>query len=245
MDSSHGPISDSSVLIERTGIPRKVLSRLLGVTKIGVGYHVLDVGCGRGHLAAYFTSLGIRCTGTDESPSNVMEARRAVPACDFTCTSISDSVSGPKGGFDLVLVRELSQLQSSLLSPATLSVSLQFLSHVRPGGCLAFLARVDAETSNVGGHRPSCFAGHTGWLPGDSDLFELPDGPMFARSLRPRRTGQDGSGYAIALLRMPPKPLSQDEWRDAAKAASHATAAPCCQWAARDAGSAGFRSKAA
>ena len=34
MDFSHGPIADSSALIERTGIPRKVLSRLFDSTKI-------------------------------------------------------------------------------------------------------------------------------------------------------------------------------------------------------------------
>ncbi len=245
VDSSRGPIADSTTLIEQTGIPRKVLSRLLSSTKIGVGFRVLDVGCGRGELAAYLDSLGIRCTGMDESPVNVIEARRAVPTCEFNCASIGDPASGPKGGFDLVLVRQASVYQTSLSSPATFSASLQLLARVRPGGCLAFLARIGAGTSTAAGHRFACYARHVGSLPGNDDLHELPDRLIFGRSFRSRAAEQNSSGYAVAVLRLPPQPLSEDEWRRAADVAAHAAGATCCQWAAQGSESTRFRSKVA
>ncbi|HUE14415.1 MAG TPA: class I SAM-dependent methyltransferase [Planctomycetaceae bacterium] len=245
MDSSHGPIADSSILIERTGIPRRVLSRVLGSTHLGVGFRVLDVGCGRGELAAYLDSLGVHCTGIDESPVNVMEARRNVPACEFNCASISDSVTGPKPGFDLVLVREASVFQTSLLSPAAFSASLQLMTRLRPGGSLAFLARIVASTWSTEGHRLACFARHVGSLPGIYELHELPDGLIFGRSIRSRTAGQHGSGYAVAVLRLPQQPLSQIQWKQAAEVAAKAAGAPCCQWAAQLAESTRFRSKAA
>ncbi len=243
MDFSHGPIADSSALIERTGIPRKVLSRLFDSTKVGVGFRVLDVGCGQGELAAYFSSLGILCTGIDESPANVVQARRVAPACDFTCASINNPVNGPRGGFDLILVREASPFQTSLLSPAAVSSSLQLLSRVRPGGCLAFLTRTDSAAIASAGHQLACYARHFGFLPGSADFHELPDGHIIGRTLRQRSSVQTGSGYVIALLRLPPQVLSEEEWRKAAEAAARVTAGSCCQWAARS--STGYRAKAA
>jgi SAM-dependent methyltransferase len=243
VDFSHGPIADSSALIERTGIPRRVLSRLFDSTKVGVGFRVLDVGCGQGELAAYLASLGILCTGIDESPVNVVQARRAAPACDFTCGSIGNPVNGPRGGFDLILVRDASQFQASLLSPAALSTSLQLLTHVRPGGCLAFLTRIESSTTTAAGHQLACYARHFGFLPGNADFHELPDGHMIGRALRQRSSEQTEAGYVIALLRLPPQVLSEAEWNKAAEAAARVATASCCQWVARS--SVGFRAKVA
>jgi SAM-dependent methyltransferase len=245
VDFSHGPIADSSALIERTGIPRKVLSRLFDSTRVGPGFRVLDVGCGQGELAAFLDSLGILCTGIDESPVNIVQAKRAAPGCDFTCGSISNPLSGPRGGFDLILVRDASQFHASLSTPAAISASLQLLSRVRPGGCLAFLARVESGSSLQPGHRLPCYAKHFGFLPGNADYHELPDGLIFGRTLRQRTSGQTGSGYFIALLQLPERPLSQEEWEQASEGAARVAAAPCCQWAARGSASVTFRSKAA
>jgi SAM-dependent methyltransferase len=242
VDFSHGPIADSSALIERTGIPRKVLSRLFDSTKVGVGFRVLDVGCGQGELAAYLGSLGIICTGIDESPANIVQARRTAPACDFTCGSISNPVNGPRGGFDLILVRDASPFQASLLSPAAVSTSLQLLSRVRPGGCVAFLTHIENSTTASTGHQLACYARHFGFLPGHADFHELPEGHIIGRTLR-QRSGQTGSGYVIALLRLPPQVLSDEEWHKATEAAARVTMASCCQWVARP--SVGYRSKAA
>jgi len=243
VDSSHGPIADSNHLIERTGIPRRVLSRLVDTTQMGVGYRVLDVGCARGELAAYLDSLGIRCVGIDESAVHIVEAKRSVPACDFHCGPIGETLGALKGGFDLVLVRDVSAFQASLLSPAAFAASFQLLSRVRPGACLAFLARIDA--ASAGAHRPACFTRHVGSLPGTYDVHEIPDGGIFTKSFRTREAGQQGDGYAVAVLRLPRQPLSQEQWKQIADKAAALNAAPCCQWAARGGASTGYRSKAA
>jgi SAM-dependent methyltransferase len=243
VNSSHGPIADSSALIERTGIPRKVLSRLFDSTKVGVGFRVLDVGCGQGELAAYLSSLGLLCTGIDESPANIVEARRNAPACDFTCGSIGNPENGPRGGFDLILARDASQFHTSLLSPATISTSLQLLSRVRPGGCLAFLTRTSSESTDSAGHQLACFARLFGFLPGSAHFHELPDGHLIGRTLRQRSGGPAGSGYVIALLQLPQQRLNDEDWHKAAEAAARVATAACCPWAAR--GSVEYRAKAA
>ncbi len=86
-------VTSSSERESRGGFCR----RLFDSTQMGVGYRVLDVGCGRGELCAYLDSLGIRCAGIDESAVHVVEAQRAAPACDFTCGSINNAVNGPQG----------------------------------------------------------------------------------------------------------------------------------------------------
>jgi hypothetical protein len=143
----------------------------------------------------------------------------------------------------LILVRDASPFQSSLLSPAAVSTSLQLLSRVRPGGCLAFLTRIENTTNAPGGHQLACYARHFGFLPGNADFHELPDGHIIGRTLRQRSGGPPGSGYVIALLRLPPQVMSEAEWHKAAEAAARVATASCCQWAARS--SAGFRAKAA
>jgi SAM-dependent methyltransferase len=245
VDSSHSPIDDSSHLIERTGIPRRVLSRLVDSTQMGVGYRVLDVGCAGGELVAYLDSLGIRCVGIDESPVHIVGAKRSVPACDFHCGSIGDALAACKGGFDIILVRDVSAFQASLLAPAAFAASLQLLARVRPGGCLAFLGRIDAGNMAATGHRLTCYARHIGLLPGTYDLHEISDGGIFTKSFRSRGAAQSGCGYAVAVLRLPPQPLSQEQWKQIADRGASPSAAPCCQWAAQGGTSTTYRSKAA
>jgi SAM-dependent methyltransferase len=49
----------------------------------GLSGPVLDLGCGRGHWAAYLHSLGARVTGVDVVPEFVAHARASHPALDF------------------------------------------------------------------------------------------------------------------------------------------------------------------
>jgi len=95
--------AESSDLLVQTGIPRKVMSRLLAALRLGVGFSVLEVGCGRGDLAKFFDSLGIQCTGIDESPKNVLDARRNVPNCTFSCASVIDPLPFLRTEFDVIL----------------------------------------------------------------------------------------------------------------------------------------------
>ena len=56
---------------------------------------------------------------------------------------------GPRGGFDLVLVRDASPFHASLLVAGGVSTSLQLLSRVRPADAWPFLTRID----RAGGRR--------------------------------------------------------------------------------------------
>ena len=187
------------------------------MAEVGVGYRVLLVGLGHGELAAYFDSLGISCAGIDESPANVMEARRAAATCEFTCASVGDPFPGPKAGFDLVLVRDASVFQTSLLSSTALSSTLQLAARLRPGGRLAFLGRI-GEGAASRAHGLSCYTRHFRSLPWRCDLHELPDGLGLGRSFRVQPATQVGSGYAIAVLRLPSERLSQQDWAHLADA---------------------------
>ncbi len=157
----------SNRLIERSGIPRRVLSRLLDSASIGVGSSVLEVGCGCGDLSRYLSSLGIQCTGIDESPANIVEARKNAPECEIYCASPSHRLPSLQAEFDLVLVRGASEFEASLLSRAAFLATFELQSRVRPGGCLAFLARIGAEESASVGHSVSCYMRHVDQLPGE------------------------------------------------------------------------------
>src|ERR1700677_1085686 len=124
--------AESSDLLEQTGIPRKVMSRLLSALRLGVGFSVLEVGCGRGELAKFFDSLGIQCTGIDESPKNVLDARRHVPSCSFSCASVNDPLPSLRPEFDVVLVRDSSEYHRPLQSRAAYAATLRLISRLPP-----------------------------------------------------------------------------------------------------------------
>ena len=169
--------AESSDLLEHTGIPRKVMSRLLAALRLGVGFSVLEVGCGRGDLAKFFDSLGIQCTGIDESPKNVLDARRNVPGCTFSCASVIDPLPFLRTEFDVILVRDSSEYHRPLLSRAAYAATLRLISRLPPAGCIAFLCRVGHGEADSSGHAFGCFARALGrsarpsGLSGDSRQF--------------------------------------------------------------------------
>jgi SAM-dependent methyltransferase len=235
----------SSDLLEQTRIPRKVMSRLLAALRIGVGYSVLDVGCGRGELARFFDSLGIQCTGIDESPKNVLDARRNMPGGSFSCASISDPLPTLRSEFDVILVRNSSEYFRPLVSREAYAATLRLISRLAPGGCLAFLCRVgDGESASLG-HAFGCFARHLGALPGHQDFQEIHDGFRIGPAIRLHGTSDKSHGYAIAALRLPRQLVAPETWSWAADRALRADAAPCCGWAAELAGDTHSRTRAA
>lgn len=245
MDFWHQASSESSTLIGRTGIPKRVLAHFLSATKIGVGYSVLDVGCGRGELAAYLDSLGIRSSGIDESPKNVMEARCRVSTCEFHCASVGDPLPSLHTQFDVVLVRDSSVFQGSMLSRPAFLATLQLLSLVRAGGCLAFIERTPTRKPAAAGHQFSCYARHIRSLPGEHDLQEFPDGPVFARPIRSWTSQRAAPGYGIAILRLALQPPGRAEWSTAIDKAVETSHGACCYWAAQAGEPRHARSKAA
>ncbi|HXY37637.1 MAG TPA: class I SAM-dependent methyltransferase [Planctomycetaceae bacterium] len=237
--------AESSDLLERTGIPRKVMSRLLAALRVGVGFNVLEVGCGRGEVAKFFDSLGIQCTGIDESPKNVLDARRNVPSCSFSCASVNDPLPSVRTEFDVVLVRDSSEYHQPLLSRAAYAATLRLIGRVPPGGCLAFLCRVGHGEADSNGHAFGCYARHLGALPGHQDFQEIPDGFRIIPLVRGQSTLDKSCGYAIAVLRLPQQLMAAETWRWAVERALRADAAPCCAWASQQAQLGAPRAKAA
>jgi SAM-dependent methyltransferase len=224
--------AESSDLLGQTGIPRKVMSRLLAALRLGVGFSVFEVGCGRGEVAKFFDSLGIQCTGIDESPKNVLDARRNVPACTFSCASINDPLPSLRTEFDVVLIRDSSEYHRPLISRAAYAATLRLISRLPPAGCVAFLCRVGHGEHNSSGHAFNCYSRHLSALPGHQEFHEFPDGPRIASLGRSRHAGAT-CGHAIAALRLPQLLVAPETWSWAVERALRADAAPCCAWAAQ------------
>jgi SAM-dependent methyltransferase len=237
--------AESSDLLAQTGIPRKVMSRLLGALRLGVGFSVLDVGCGRGELAKFFDSLGIQCTGIDESPKNVLDARRKVPNGSFSCASIKDPLPSIRTEFDVVLIRDSSEYHRPLLSRAAYATTLRLISRLPPAGCIAFLCRAGYGETDSAGHAFGCYARHLGALPGHQDFQEIPDSFRILGSVRRPTIPNQTTGHAIAVLRLPQQLVAPETWSWAVERALRADAAPCCPWAAQLANAAAPRAKAA
>jgi SAM-dependent methyltransferase len=227
--------AESRDLLEQTGIPRKVISRLLSALRLGVGFSVLEVGCGRGELAKFFDSLGIQCTGIDESPKNVLDARRHVPSCSFSCASVNDPLPSLRTEFDVVLVRDSSEYHRSLQSRAAYAATLRLISRLPPAGCLAFLCRVGHGESDSVGHAFGCYTRHLGALPGHQDFQEISDSFRILSSDHGRTASKKSCGHAIAVLRLPQQLVAAETWSWAVDRALRANAAPCCAWAAQEA----------
>jgi SAM-dependent methyltransferase len=234
--------AESSDLLEQTGIPRKVMSRLLAALRLGVGFSVLEVGCGHGELAKFFDSLGIQCTGIDESPKNVLDARRNVPSCSFSCASVNDPLPSVRTEFDVILVRDCSEYHRPLQSRAAYAATLRLISRLPPTGCIAFLCRVGHGEADSGGHTFGCYTRHLGALPGHQDFQEIPDGLRILPSLHGQAAPNKSTGHAIAVLRLPQLLVAPETWSWAVERALRADAAACCAWSAKEAAP---RSKAA
>jgi SAM-dependent methyltransferase len=235
--------AQSRDLLAETAIPRKVVSRLLAALRLGVGYSVLEVGCGRGELTKFLDSLGIQCTGIDESPKNVLDARRNVPNCSFSCASVNDPLPSLRTEFDVMLIRDSSEYHRSLMSRAAYAATLRLLRRLPPAGCLAFLCRVGHGEADSGGHAFGCYTRHLGSLPGHQDFQEVPDGFRIVSSSRPQAISDNSCGYAITVLRLPQQLVEPETWSWAVERTLRADAAPCCAWAAHQVGS--LRAKAA
>ena len=186
-----------------------------------MGYSLLDVGCSRGELAKYLDSLGIQCTGIDESPKNVLDARRNVPSSSFSCTSINDPLPSLQSEFDVVLIRDSSDYRQSLHSRAGLCGDASVIEPRPPSGCIAFLCRVGDGSANSSGHSMSCYARHLGALPGHQDFHEVRDGLRLTPTILYLKSGHESHNYAIASLRpVPQQAVAAETWNWAVERAA-------------------------
>lgn len=63
------------------------------------GAHILDVGCGGGRDAGFFTKKGLQITGIDVSDVLIKEARKEVPGAKFICADTLEATF-PNNTFD-------------------------------------------------------------------------------------------------------------------------------------------------
>jgi SAM-dependent methyltransferase len=190
-----------------------------------VGFTVLDVGCGDGHLAGYFDSLGIRCVGIDERAEKIAQARRNSPECEFHCAAIADRVPIVDTEFDTILVRESSAFRGSLFGVSAFEATAHLVSRLRPGGWLAFLTSTSSAAAPAAGHQSSCFVRHAQALPGTCESRDYAG--------RPLGKLWGGAGCSLVLFHPPGSSLTTFGWRHAVQQALRNDAGPCCPWGAR------------
>jgi SAM-dependent methyltransferase len=106
--------------------------------RFGGGRDLLDIGCGTGRDARFWTERGYRVTGLDSSPEMVAHAARHCPRASFTVADMRDFAL--ENAFDAITC-----LDSALLychRNAELDAFLmRCRSHLRPGGLLIAEAR--------------------------------------------------------------------------------------------------------
>ncbi len=74
---------DAGLYNDKHSFVWKMASGVLELLEPKVNEHILDVGCGTGHLTAKIAASGAQVTGIDRSPEMIREARKAYPAIRF------------------------------------------------------------------------------------------------------------------------------------------------------------------
>ncbi len=109
------------------------------LTLVPPGGHILDVGCGFGHLASYVIRQGRRVTGVDSSPTLIARARERHPDMDW--------VVGDMRTFDLAQAGDGAQRFDGVLAWDSFfhltaddqrAMFPRFAAHTLPGGTLMF-----------------------------------------------------------------------------------------------------------
>jgi SAM-dependent methyltransferase len=140
-------LTDNPAIYEqRFPDPGHVAARFVDdlVRRFGAGRELLDVGCGTGRDARYWTAHGYRVTGLDSSPQMVAHARTHCPEANFVVADMRtfDAVGpsrchqdDPRARFDVITC-----LDSAFLYCHTNDDIDAFLQrchrHLRPGGLL-------------------------------------------------------------------------------------------------------------
>lgn len=94
------------------------------------GGPLCDLGCGPGHVAAYFGSSGVDVVGVDLSPGMIAEAKRRYPSIDFQVGDMLDLKMGTGSLGGIVAFYSIIHLRREMLQEAFREMHRV----LRPGG---------------------------------------------------------------------------------------------------------------
>jgi SAM-dependent methyltransferase len=104
---------------------------LAGMTGIGPGMRVLDVGCGSGEMCALAAARGAEPAGLDAADGMIEIARRRVPAADLRVGPM-EALPWEDGRFDVVTAINAMQFAADFVSALAEAARV-----TRPGGVVA------------------------------------------------------------------------------------------------------------
>ena len=113
--------------LEGKPFDRNLLQRLADAIP---GGPVCDLGCGPGHVAAYFGSSGVDVIGVDLSPGMIAEAKRRYPSLDFQVGNMLDLKMGTGSLGGTVAFYSIIHLRREMLQEAFREMHRV----LRPGG---------------------------------------------------------------------------------------------------------------
>ena len=211
------------------GIPRIALRRLLGRRQLGIGSRVLDVGCGTGELVDLLSDLGLEAVGIDESVEAVEAAQYNVPRAEFYSIDAAGPVFFAEDPFDLILIRRCPLDEGSLLSSSALMMIDQWLSMLRPGGCLVrWLPAQQGFRDCRHRHWAECFLNQFRQFAGTCTIerFQDPSATMLLWNRIWRRGSQPDSQMIVLQTSFGPRP--QTTWSHVGMKFSRLDADGCC-----------------
>jgi SAM-dependent methyltransferase len=111
-----------------TAPARRVVADAL---RLGPGSHLLDVGCGAGHLCALAAERGAKASGIDGAPDMIAIAGRTAPRADL-CVGPLDRLPWPDATFDAV-----AGINSLQFADDPVAALREWTRVVKPGGAVA------------------------------------------------------------------------------------------------------------
>lgn len=201
--------------------PRRFLREVFERNRIPIASRVLDVGCGRGELVRYLSSLGFDATGLDESEANIEAARTRAPELEFLVGGVPREQFGEQTAtFDVVFARGLNLWRHSIFSRTAFLTTASMLSCLRPGGTLLFVCEGTCrEAPHLFQHDALCFGRHLAQFPGTCRIDRFPASLFSSKS---------AIEFTTAGLRIDRQKRSTNEWDRIGLIASTAIDGACC-----------------